>query len=129
MPSGFLDRNVSRFQFARPAVDWSFLLQISLMPPADSAIEAIRPAVTFWSRSWRKEDARVCFVVSKALRRDLSALEGLLGGDLRGEIDGETEVSSDRGKSLRGEDSFLGEYWSFQSLTTSALQKASILGL
>ena len=41
----------SRFQFARPAVDWSLLLQTILMPPVEAARAAIRPPVTFSSIS------------------------------------------------------------------------------
>lgn len=115
LPSAGLERRASRFQFARPAVEFSFLLQMIWMPPADSAMAVTRPSATLVSSSWRKAVANWCFWSSKALRRAMAALSlllglfnGLLSGLFLGDAEGERSVpsSSRTEKSLRGDLSF-----------------------
>ena len=79
--------------------------------------------------------ARLCFDSSNAFRRSMAFLSffvGLLFGPLRGDSDGEKSLSSsftERSLFLRGDlRDLVGEYCSFQSLITSVLQNASILG-
>lgn len=76
-----------------------------------------------------------CFCELKALRRATAALSGFVGlliGLLRGELHGEASPSLSSGDMTRFRRAVAGvlrgEYWSFQSLMTSWLQKASILG-
>ena len=79
--------------------------------------------------------AKACFFSLNAFSRSaarLSFLAGLLLELLRGDSEGESSLSSsstEYSRNLLGDFSvFLGEYCSFQSLMTSELQKASILG-
>ena len=129
-------RIASRRQFARPAVEESFLDHLIWMPPVDEDSWATWPFVRAWSTSARKERARSCFLSLKALRwamAVLSFLAGLLDGLLRGETIGEISSSLSSGSTWRCRridfGVFRGEYWSFQSLMTSWLQNASMLGL
>ena len=76
-----------------------------------------------------------CFCELKALRRAIAALSGFVGlfvGLFRGELHGEASPSLSSGDMKRFRrlvaGVLRGEYWSFQSLITSWLQKASILG-
>lgn len=111
-------RRVSRLQFARPAVERSFLLHTIWIPPEDAANAVIWPLVVFSSTSFRKEAARPFFFSLKSFRRCISSLSfftGLLIGDLRGDPDGEGSDSSSSlmeinllERSLCGV--FLGEY-------------------
>ena len=130
---GGVARMASRFQFARPAVDCSLLLQVMWIPPVDAARAATWPLPIVASSSSRKADARACFSVSNSLLRSratLSFFEGDLVGLLRVEADGDGGDSSSSCRANRRFvlGGFLGEYWSFQSLMTAALQKASMLG-
>lgn len=95
-------RKVSLFQFARPAVERSFLLHTMWIPPEDAANAAIWPLVVFSSTSFRKEVARLCFFSLKIFLCWISSLSffiGLLIGDFRGDADGE---GSDSSSSLMG---------------------------
>src|SRR6478735_10160147 len=105
---------VSQRQLARPAVVLSVFVQTSLTPPVDSASLAILPCVISRSSSARKLSASACFLDSKDFL--VSFLGSFFGLALLGLL-----VTGGR-MSLRG------ECWSFQSLTKSWFQKASILG-
>src|SRR6187402_2025533 len=77
---------VSRFQFARPAVVFSFLLQIIFTPPVEAANLEISPLVILASSSERKDSARECLDCEKAFlasRATRSGLTGLFLGDVR----------------------------------------------
>lgn len=123
----------SLLQFARPAVEFSFLFQMIWTPPLDAANSPIWPFVTFESSSWRKSSANWCFRDSKsflAWMADLSFFVGLFLGDVDGE--GASESLSESGVIKRfffGEArTFLGDHCSFQSFTTSWDQNASMSG-
>lgn len=123
---GFVDfeRMVSRFQFARPAVVLSFLLQSILTPPVEAASSAIFPSVIFSSSSLRKDSVRSCLVWEKVFLASLVRRSGFMG-DFRGE---KRTFPSTSVRGLRvGLGVFRGEYSSFQSLTTSWDQNASEL--
>ena len=133
VPSTLFVLIASLFQFARPAVELSFLLQMIRMPPVAAASEATSPFATVRSSSVRKLVAKLCFSLSNSLLRSTASLfflAGLLTGLLRGEPEGETLSSSSSSTEKRrlGLGVFRGEYWSFQSLMISWLQKASRLG-
>ena len=116
-------------------MDESFFDQMSLMPPVDSARWDTWPLVMVLSTSARKEAAMSCFCALNALRRAIAALSGFVGilvGLFRGELHGVASPSlssSEMERFPRFVAGVLrGEYWSFQPLITSWLQKASILG-
>ena len=110
IPSSERDRSVSRFQFARPAVESSFLLHISLTPPVGAARVDSFPEVTVSSNSLRKEIASSCFVDSNCFRRSMAFLS-LLAGLLAGDLEGEGDPSRLSGNILRPEiGDFSGEY-------------------
>ena len=134
VPSAFLERMASLFQFARPAVELSFLLQIIWMPPVEAASDDTWLFAIVSSSSLRKDTARSCFFSLKAFFCSIASLsffagvlKGLFRGELLGEISFSFSSSSEKRRLDRGV--FFGEYWSFQSLMTSWLQKASMLGL
>lgn len=134
-----LDLSISRFQFALPAVEFSFLLQIIFTPPVASASFWISPPVTLSSSSLKKDSASAtfrssnsffffasAFLASAAAARAFVGLLAFVG--LAPPFFGEvfkgvsSSSSSPRSVSIRrrnGVCSFLGEYWSFQSLITS----------
>lgn len=129
---GGLGRKASRFHVARPAVEFSFLLHTNLTPPVEAASADTWPEVMVSSNSLRNSSASACFEVSKAFLRAIASLSffaGVLVGLLvfEGEVDGETlfSDSSLSGKSCRRTGDLRGEYVSFQSLISEALQKAS----
>lgn len=70
---GILDRTVSHFQFARPAVVLSLRDQISLTPPVEAARRAMAPAVIVSSSSARKAAARACLLLSNAFLAAVAA--------------------------------------------------------
>ena len=126
-------RIVSRFQFALPAVELSFLLQIMRTPPVDDESLDSRPSVMVLSNSSRKASARACFFELNSFFCSMSFLSffaGFLMGLFLAASDGERLPSSSK-EGIRGVllILFCGEYWSFQSLITSWLQKESVLGL
>ena len=126
-------RTVSRFQFARPAVEFSVFDQTSFTPPVLAERDEILPSVIVSSRSRRKESAILCLVSSKALRASISAFVRFVGlsSNLLGEEGGETEDDdgSARKRAFLGERrGFCGEYVSCHSLMFFASQKASMLG-
>jgi hypothetical protein len=146
-------RITSRFQFARPAVEFNLLDQIILTPPVEADRARTWPFAITSSISLRKDCARSCFWASKYFFAARAAflpsfcflslisltglLDGLLGG-FRGDVVGEFESegleellseSRRRWRLLRRPPGvFLGEYWSFQSLITSWDQNVSMLG-
>ena len=133
-------RIISRFQFARPAVELSLFDQIILTPPVGAVNLAILPDAILSSSSRRKSSATVRFEASKSFLRCTSALSflygdfrGLLVGDFRGEVDREKSDSSDsqtgKGKDKPVFGGLRGEWTSCQLLTISELQNASMLGL
>lgn len=129
LPSGrkVEERIVSRFQFARPAVVFSFLDQIIWMPPVEEARREIWPEVILLSSSVRKEVARVCFFSENAFLASFARRPGFVGLFFAGEKRRASLGGSSCGFGLGW--SFLGgEYSSFQSFTTSWLQKLSMLG-
>lgn len=111
---------VSRFQFARPAVVFSFLDQIILTPPVEAERADTLPDVMVLSSSVRKVDARSCLRSLKAFFASLEAFSSFLVGLFLGEP--RSIFSGDDG-------GFRGEYSSFHSLMTSCSQKASMLCL
>ena len=108
------ERIVSRFQFARPAVVESFLLQIILTPPVGAEREEILLAVMVVSSSWRKDSASSCLRAVKTFLASLARRSNFVGLFL-GEIV-VFVVKSDLSDELGV---FLGENSSFQSLITS----------
>lgn len=70
-------RIVSRFQFARPAVVFSFLDHRILTPPVEAERAEIWPLVILVSSSTRNEAANSCFRASKAFLAALASLVGL----------------------------------------------------
>ena len=133
-------RMVSRFQFARPAVEFSLFDQIILTPPVGAVNLAMLPDAVLSSSSLRKSSATVCFEALKSFLRCTSALSflysdfrGLFVGDFRGEVDGEKSDSSEsqtgKGKDRPVFDGLRGEWTSCQLLIIAELQNASILGL
>lgn len=108
------DLVVSQRQFARPAVVLSFLDQIIWTPPVEAESSAIRPEVILVSSSVRKLEAISCFVVEKAFLASFVMREGFMGLGFWGEK--RRRPSEGLGIGWRV---FIGEYWSFQSLTTS----------
>ncbi len=118
---------VSRFQFALPAVVFSFFDQMILIPPVEAARVETWLFVTAVSSSLRNESARVCFISEKAFLASFAALSSCLVGLFLGEKR-MPEVESE-GRSLgRAAGVLRGEYSSFHSLITSCCQKASMLG-
>lgn len=134
-PSALLDLTASLLQLALPAVEESFLLQMILIPPVDSAIAPTWPSPMVKSTSATNEAASCSFCSSNALRGSVDFLSllaelllELLQGDSVGD-DSSPSSSTERRRILRRDfKAFFGEYCSFQSLITSALQKASMLG-
>ena len=104
------------------------------MPPVASASRPTSPPVMAESTSARNELAISCFELSKALRLAsaiLSFFAGLLDGLLVGEggVAISESLSSKINRFFRAVMGvFRGEYSSFQSLMTSWLQNASMLG-
>lgn len=134
-PSILLDLTASLLQLALPAVEESFLLQMILIPPVDCAIAPTWPSPIARSTSATNKAASCAFCSSNAFRRSvsfLSLLAGLLLELLRADFEGDNSSlssSTECKRVLRGDfKAFLGEYCSFQSLITFALQKASMLG-
>lgn len=119
---------VSRLQFARPAVVCSFLDQIIWTPPVEAESCAIRPDVILESSSARKSEAMVCLAAAKAFLESLSMRGAFAGiGFLKREVPPDIEGGWSLGLEI-GWRVFMGEYWSFQSLTRSCDQKLSMLG-
>lgn len=115
---------VSRFQFARPAVVLSFLLQMIFTPPVEAESLAISPLVILVSSSARKDSASACFDCENAFLASF-AIRSCFTGLFLGDPSGTVFSAKDLGLGNRV---FWGEYSSFQSLTTSCCQKPSILG-
>ena len=123
------ERIVSRFQFARPAVVFSFLLQISFTPPVEAASLEIWPVVITVSSSIRKLSANRCLRSANSFFAFL-AIRSCFTGLFFGEKRSPSEIvlffeNEDFGGGLGV---LRGEYSSFQSLTTSWLQKSSTAG-
>lgn len=78
-------RMVSLFQFARPAVVFSFLDQIILTPPVEADRAEILPDVMVLSSSVRKVDATLCFRREKAFLASLATRSSCLVGLFLGE--------------------------------------------
>src|ERR1700710_899478 len=119
------ERSVSRFQFARPAVVESFLLQIIFTPPVEAERLEISPLVIVESSSWRKDSASSCLRCVKAFLASFarrSCFVGLFFGDSESEV---FLVNRGFGGCFGV---FRGENSSFQSFITSWDQKLSILG-
>lgn len=88
----------------------------------------MRPDVILESSSARKSDAMVCLAVEKAFLKSLSRRGGFAGPGfferaVPPELDGGWSLGLEIGWRV-----FIGEYWSFQSLTRSCDQKLSMLG-
>lgn len=121
-------RRASRRQVARPAVEVSFLDQTSFTPPVEAARAATWPPATASSTSLRNASARACLEASKAFCCAIAALS-FFAGDLLGLLGaGTLSSSSGTGNNCRRMGDLEGEYVSFQSLMSEALQKASRLG-
>jgi hypothetical protein len=138
VPSGNLILVHSLLQFARPAVELSFLLQMILTPPPDDASSETSPFVIVLSSSFKNASAVTCLLASNAFFASMTFVSFFLG--LRaffGDAEGDGRSSSDSASSggvikrfLRGDMTvFRGEYWSFHLLITSCDQNASRSGL
>ena len=96
MLSADLWRIASRRQFARPAVEESFLDQMILIPSVDSASEDTLPPLIIRSTSARKAVAISPFCLSNNLRLSVAALSllvALLSGLLHRATEGERSSS------------------------------------
>lgn len=76
---------VSRFQFARPAVVFSFLDQIIWTPLVEAASSDIFPPVILVSSSARKDSAKTRFFSEKAFLASRTARSCFIGDFLVGE--------------------------------------------
>ena len=126
VPSAFFVLEASLLQFARPAVEFNFLLQMMWIPPAEDANAETLPSFMVSSSSLKNDSASSFLFSLKAFRCSaarLSVFDPLLGL-FRGDSEGEYPASS----SLLTENKLgllvvigvlIGEYSSFQSLMTS----------
>lgn len=123
------ERMVSRFQFARPAVVFNFLLQMIFTPPVEAASLATWLLVMTVSSSMRNVSAKRCLRSANAFLASF-----IIRFCFTGLFFGEKRASSDIVLLLEKRDvggglgALRGEYSSFQSLTTSWLQKSSTDG-
>ncbi len=83
-PSDGVVRTVSRFQFARPAVVWSLLVHLILIPPVAAVSSANRPLVIVSSSSRRNASAVSCLRSSNSFFAALCSAPFLQGFVWRG---------------------------------------------